>query len=176
MEAPFRAPFSVTFPSSWILRSVAAPNVDFLMADSGGGAAWVSVDLVDGVMVDPCHTKAGLVKPAPKTVDALVSAISSMVGFDAGPVTDVTVGGLPAKSFTITNSIDTDTAACTEGPMLPLWTIGGGEAATNGGATERLWVLTVHGTLVVIDGELFPTTPAPAIEEIKTVVQSIVFE
>lgn len=178
MEAPFRAPFSITFGTSWIARSVGSANAEFLKADSlDGQAAWVTVHLVEGVLVDPCHPELGDVTPAPATVDALLRALTGLKGFVAGPVTDVRLGGLPAKSVIIRNSIDTEAAGCGKGPMLPMWTFGGGQqAATNGGGTERLSVLLVHGRLVVIDGESFPGTPSSAIEEIQAVIDSIVFE
>lgn len=178
IEVPFALPFSITFPSSWTMRGLAGGEVNFVRSTPAEAAPWVTIDLVNGVIADPCHGPGRPKSPAPATVAELVTAITGMVGFNAGPITDVSLGGLPAKSFQITNSIDTDTANCTFGPMLPLWTfpgstVGGG---TNGGATERIWVLSVNGTLVVIDGETFPTTPAAAAQEIDTVVQSVVFE
>lgn len=178
MEAPFQAPFSITFPTSWIARSIGGANAEFLKDGSADGeGVWVSAHLVDGVLLDPCHPGTGQVRPTPKTVDEFVAALSALKGFDAGPTSNSSVGGLPAKSLTLTNSIDTDTAGCTEGPMLPLWTFGGGQqAATNGGATEHLRVLIVHRRLVVIDGESFQNTPSNAIEEMQTVIESIVFE
>ena len=78
----------------------------------------------------------------------------------------------------LTNAIDTATAGCTYGPMLPVLHFVGGPdgGGTNGGATEHIWVVDVNGAPVVIDGESFPVTPAADIEEMKTTVASIGFE
>ena len=92
-------------------------------------------------------------------------------------MTDVTIGSHAGKALEITNTIDTETANCTGGPMLPMWTFtGGGSAQTNGGATEQLWVVDVVGTPVIIDGETFRGTPAGSKEEITHIISSLAFE
>ena len=79
------------------------------------------------------------IPPVDPTVDGIVGALTKMVGFNAGPVTDVVVGKHAGKAFDLDNGIDTNHAACYGVQMLPLWTyVGGGEAATNGGARERI--------------------------------------
>jgi hypothetical protein len=100
-----------------------------------------------------------------------------MVGFTAGPVSDVVIGGRAGKFVVISNAIDTATANCTGGAMLPIWTYAGGnQAATNGGLTERLFVFDLDGTLVAVDGGYDATTPATLRTEIDAIVQSIVFD
>ena len=93
-----------------------------------------------------------------------------MVGFDAGPVSDAVVGGHAGKTFLLTNSIDTATANCARGAMLPIWTFRGDKsgAATNGGTRAQIWVIDVNGTPVAIWGDGDQSTFDP-------VVQSIVF-
>lgn len=99
-------------------------------------------------------------------------------GFSAGPVSDVTVGGHAGKAVVLTNSINTDTAGCTSGPMLPMWTWRGktSGAQTNGGSTEQVWVIDVGGRIVVIDGESFAGSAPVSIHEITLIVASIGFE
>ena len=94
-----------------------------------------------------------------------------MVGFNAGPVSDTVVGGHAGKTFLLTNTINTETANCAGGPMLPIWTFRGDTtgAATNGGTQAQIWVIDVNGTPVAIWGDGDQSTFDP-------VVQSIVFD
>lgn len=173
--APFTVPFTITFPTSWTLKTNTGPSVNFTKTLTEG-AAWVSVDVIRNVFVDPCHTDKGVRSPAPRTIAEVATAITQMAGFEAGPVSDVTLNGYGAKALTITNAIDTASAGCSGGPMLPLWTFSGSDgAATNGLATEQVWVVEVRGDLVVIDGESFPTTTTDAVAEIEAVVATIQF-
>jgi hypothetical protein len=172
--APFAKPFQVTLPATWRIHALASGDANFAAAGSGGG---VAVDLVEGVFRDPCHTGGGPTVPTPRTLDGFTTALTRMVGFTAGPVTDVTIGGRAGKFVIISNAIDTAKAKCTGGPMLPLWTYtGGNQAATNGGLTERLFVFDLGGTLVAIDGGYDASTPAALRTEIDGIVQSIVFD
>ena len=176
LAAPFLQPFSITMPSGWSLKSLVAGDVSFRRNAPADGAPWVTIDVLEGVFADPCRTEAGP-SPAPTTIDGVVAALTSMVDFEAGPVTDVTIGGHAGKSVTLTNAIDTETAGCTGGPMLPLFTIlGGAEAGTNGGATERLSILDVDGTIVVINGGSFANTPAATLADVGPIIESIDFE
>ncbi|MBI3747132.1 MAG: hypothetical protein HY264_11540 [Chloroflexi bacterium] len=178
--SPFAAPFTIAFPSAWTPKALAGSDVEFVSALPANAATWVTLDLIDGVVIDPCHgTGQALKSPdLPMTVDGVVQAVTRMSGFTAGSATDITIGGVSGKTLVLTNAINTDTAGCTFGPMLPLfsWPGSGSGGGTNGGSTERLWVLDVHGRILVIDGESFgPSAPA-AIAEIKPIVASIVFE
>ncbi len=139
---------------------------------------FLAVEVVDGVYQDPCHTEAGPISsPKPLTVDAVVSLMTDMVGFDAGPVTGTEIDGRPAKTFTLTNAIDTETAGCTGGPMLPLLqSIGGLDVATNGNTSQTWWVLDVDGTTIVIAGEGLITSPDPDVQTVTSVLETISFE
>jgi hypothetical protein len=143
----FAVPFAITVPSNWTMNGLSQGKASF----AGVGSS-VEVHVVEGIFVDPCKSESPAPKPA--TVDDYVDALTTMVGFQASPVTDDEIGGRAVKAVTITNSIDTATADCREGQMLPLWMIKGGETpSTNGGATQHLWVADVDGTIVVIVGE-----------------------
>ena len=152
--------------------------MEFVNSGKGdNGVAWLVIDTVENVFSDPCHATGPSDPPVAKTVDQVVEALTRLKGYEAGPVADVTVGGHAGKALEITNTIDTETANCTGGPMLPMWTFtGGGSAQTNGGATEQLWVVDVAGTPVIIDGETFRGTPAGSKEEITHIVSSLAFE
>ena len=173
---PFAVPFTVTVGAPWIIKSLARGDTSFVRAKPAAAAAWLTVDLVDDVFADPCHGSAPAAPAVPKTVDGIVGALTQMVGFTSGPITDVVIGGYAGKAMVLTNTVETDTADCVGGPMLPLWTIsGGGAAATNGGATEQVWVIDVAGTTVVLDGTTFTATPPEQRQDIIRAVQSIVF-
>ena len=175
--SPFGKPFRITTTAEWTLMTLGFNDAQFKKTLPTDAAPWIVVDVPDNVYPDPCHTDAGTpAPPVASSVDGLVTALTRMTGFDAGPVSDVTVGGRPGKTFVLTNAINTETAGCTGGAMLPMWTFPGGASGTNGGATEQIWVVDVGGTPVVIDGESFPGT-APADKAlIEPTVNSITFE
>lgn len=181
---PYAVPFSLTVPSGWTLKTLTSGDAQFLNTgvNGGDGAAWIVVDIVDNVFADPCHANNGPIQPRiPPTVDAIVSALTGMVGFSAGPITDVVVGDHAGKVVELTNAIDTDAETCSGGAMLQMWTTNGGQnGATNGGpndgATDRLWVIDVGGTPVIINGETFSETPDTSRAVIEQIVQSMTFE
>lgn len=151
VAAPFAVPLSITIPQEWTLKSLVEGDVSF--TGPGDGAPWVVIELVDNVFADPCDSAGGPIDPPiSPTVDGIVAALTTMVGFQIGPVSEVVVGTRAGKAFDLTNDVDTATADCDGGPMLPLWTYrGGGQSATNGGLLERIWVVDVDGTTVVVD-------------------------
>lgn len=175
---PFGAPFGITVPDKWQLKTLKAGDAQLSITPDGQSyPAWIVVDLIENVFADPCKSDGGPIDPPVATnVDAVVKALTHMTGYTAGPVTDVTIGGHKGKAVEIANDIDTDTAGCDGGKMLPMWTFRGGDgAATNGHATEQLWVLDVNGTPVIVDGETFDDTPPALRDAIKPIVETIAF-
>jgi hypothetical protein len=177
---PFGAPFSVGLASDWTLKQMALGDTQFTNTDdpNASGAAWLVVDLLDDVYADPCRSGGGpMSPPVAPTIDEIATALTHMAGYSAGPLTDAMIGGYPAKAVEVTNSIATDSVGCDGGAMLPMWTFrGGGSAATNGFATEHLWVVDVNGTIVIVDGETFPTTPRTALDEVRWIVSTMRFD
>lgn len=174
---PFDVPFSIAFPTEWTLKSLSKGDVSFLntQMNGGDGAAWITIDRVDTVFDDPCHG-GPITPPVPSTVDAVVTALTQMIGFTPGPVSDVVLGGRPGKSVELRNEIDTTLAGCNDDQMLPMWTVRGGRpAATNGRSRENLWVIDVDGEPLVIDGTMFTSTPPTSRAEIEQVVQTLRF-
>lgn len=176
IEEPFDVPFSIALPTEWTLKSLSEGDVTFqnTQVNGGEGAAWITIDRIDNVYDDPCHG-GPITPPVSATVDGLVTALTRMVGFTPGPISDVVLAGYAGKSVEIRNAIDTQTAGCKEGPMIPMWTVRGGPpAATNGGSRENLWVIDVDGAPLLIDGTMFiPATPEASRAEIEQVVQSL---
>jgi pimeloyl-ACP methyl ester carboxylesterase len=175
---PFDAPFSIAFPTEWTLKSLSKGDVSFqnTQVNGGTGAAWLGIDRVDTVYDDPCHG-GPINPPVPSTVEGLVAALTTMIGFTPGAISDVVIAGHHGKAVEITNAIDTQTTGCSNGPMLPMWTIAGvGPAATNGGSRENLWVIDVDGAPLLIDGTMFiPSTPEASRSEIGQIVQTLRF-
>jgi len=179
VEGAFGVPFSITFPTSWRRHLAQSGVADFRRVGPFAQDPWVNVLLVEDVFIDPCHTAAGLVAPRPATVDEYVTALTNMVGFPAGPVSDIDLDGHPGKFVELSNDIDTDTAGCTEGGLLPLMTFRGSDAvgaATNGMGRDLFWIVEVNGTIVVINSlannEMSPATRA----ELEGVVLSMDFD
>ncbi|MEO8273210.1 MAG: GDSL-type esterase/lipase family protein [Chloroflexota bacterium] len=146
--APFEVPFTISLPADSQLVTLGRGS-----AAAGTGSGWIQVDLVENVFADPCNSMSGpMDPPVANTVDAVASALMTMDSFKPGPVTDIVVGGVTGTAFNLVNTISTDRTVCYGVQMLPMWTSrGGGNAATNGGAQERIWVLDVSGTVVVVD-------------------------
>ena len=178
IDEPFDAPFSIAFPTEWSLKSLSEGDASFqnTHVNGGDGAAWITIDRVESVYDDPCHGES-IDLPPSATVDGLVTALTSMVGFTPGPVTDAVVGGRPGKAVELRNEIATSTAGCKQGQMLPMWTFRGGtDAATNGWSRENLWIVDVDGEPLLIDGTMFiGSTPEDSRTEIEQVVQTIRF-
>jgi hypothetical protein len=149
----FAVPFTITFPSEWTLSKLSQEEAAFIRS-AGDSRPSVGLSQVDRVYADPCHKALpAATSSVPLKFTELVTALTHMVGFKAARVRAVNIGGHTGKAFVLTNAINTATAKCLQGLMLPLWSSAGIDASTNGGTTEQIWVLDVPGTPVVIVGE-----------------------
>jgi hypothetical protein len=128
-----------------------------------------------GVFADPCAKE--MAPPAGPSAADLATAVSTLPGADlvSGP-TDVTVGGHPAKHVVIKVPED---APCGGGePEFHLWYLPteGDRFISALGATMRVWIIDVDGTIVWIDGETYKGAgPGPG-QEIQQIIDSIQFE
>ena len=165
---PFLAPYTVTLPDGYQVKAIEAGEASF-----SSNAGFVGALVPEGVFADPC--KPDLPVKA-STVDEFVTALSSMTGFSAEDVRQTTVGGRPATTFLLKNGIDTSTAGCTRGPLLPMFSFAGHPegASTNGGMDELFYVVDVDGkpVFVVVDGWSSPT----ALDELKSIAEGIQFK
>jgi hypothetical protein len=131
----FMAPLSIEVP--------AASRVDALREGSvaiSGPSGWLGVFVADAVYPDPCRSGDPV---RAVTSDALVTALQGMTGFTSSLAIPSELDGRRTRSFDLDNDIDTGTADCAGGPMLPLFrSIGNPDGeATNGGTHQRLWVV-----------------------------------
>jgi hypothetical protein len=136
VAAPFPEPFTFAVPAGFRLDGYREGAV---AASSTSG--FIAAVIVDGVFPDPCKAAGGAVKAA-ESKD-LVEALTGMKGFEPGLVAQSTLDGRKAWTFDVSNHIDTATAGCSRGLMLPLFTsLGNADGdATNGGTTQRLTVV-----------------------------------
>lgn len=176
----FAVPFSITIASDWTVWSVAKGDVSMAKVvpeTPDERPVWFTVDLIDNVYLDPCKGTAPAKPAVALTVAQVVTALTHMKGFKAGPVTEVMVGGHAGKAVELTNAIDTTADSCTGGGNLPMWTIrGGGYAATNDGGRDRITVVDVGGDPVVIDGTILQGAPGSAAAEIDGIIHAMVFK
>lgn len=170
---------SVTLPTSgWRSDGGFFFNNDFVN-DAGvtpQGASFLFWDANPiGVFADPCAEKKA--PPAGPSAADLASAVSTLAGAElvSGP-TDVTVGGRPAKHVVLT--VPEDAPCGREGREFYLWyNPPGNERYISAlGATMRVWIIDVDGTIVWIDGETYKGAgPGPG-QEIQHIIDSIQFE
>jgi hypothetical protein len=176
----------LSLPTGWRLDAKSPGQVVL------GEAGFIGFYSVSRVYADPCHPETG-VQPrigqgslGERTVG---DALASMQGFTTSYVATESVGGLQARHYTITNQIDTDTAGCTDGALLPLFVTTDADyqdemaqrtessPATNGGTSHEVWVVTSPADLgghfpllIVIDT---PETPGEGAS--SEVLASLVF-
>ena len=180
----FEAGFTMTLPEAWTGLEH-QPGFALLIktkdaAPFGSGPpnlALLGLYKVTGAFTDPCNDEAP-VDPAPQGIDGFVDALRREVGVNAGPVSDTIVGGLPAKTFDITTTIDYE--SCPNQPAS-LWTFN--EVGTQierenntGGQSSRIWLVDVNGTLILINAELAVGGTDADAEEVYRMVDSIQFE
>lgn len=177
---PFRMPFTITFPSAWNRVAHETDGVALYRSDPVQYApGLIVVSRIDQVFPDPCHPSAASPAPSgePLGGDEIVAQLRSLAGFTAGPVSEVTLGGHPARSFVLSNEIPTEEATKCAGSPLDLWAGALGRNTTNQQSTDHIWVVDVDGVPVTIDLQSTSAlTPAQAVTEAEQVVNSIQFE
>jgi hypothetical protein len=151
-------PIKLTIPAGWIPQQL---DVDAVALGAADGL-YLGFFSVQRVYLDPCHPEDGFAGGylGTSNTDDLVNELRALAGFQPGAKSTVRIGDLQATHFVITNTIDTAAAGCTDGALLPLFmTLTANKnaelttrtvksPATNGGATQEVWI--------VDRGDLFP--------------------
>jgi hypothetical protein len=141
--------------------------------------AYSSWATIGNVYADPCHALTGPIDPPiGPTVDDLVTALTSMVGFESTTPTDVMVDGYAGTRFELSNTIDPAAAGCDDDTWLSLWEpASGGPTARVPGAlvTMQFWVLDVDGTRLVMFTEDYGATQTEIAESID-IMESVRFQ
>jgi hypothetical protein len=129
------------------------------------------------VYADACRS-VGQLKAVGPTVDDLVQALSAQVNSDA-VVTDVTIGGLPAKRVDIVQSPALDRSTCRGGADGPIqiWADPGENDfyALGPGTRGIVQIVDVGGVRVVFAGQIGPAASASDITELDRIIASTAF-
>ncbi len=177
--APFQLP-DLTFdvPAGWKAWTGVKSRVISMVIDSrteeGSNGAFVNFEVPLAVFADPCRNTIVVPDLGP-TVDDFITALSNLPKFTVGPVTDVLVDGLPGKEFDFTNSVPSDGAGCTGDALIQVWSTGDVGGVTLPGAAQRLVVVDVRGTRLVIE-VLYGDPIATFDDEINSIIDSVRFE
>jgi hypothetical protein len=136
---------------------------------------------VDQVYGHPCQWEGTLTRPGP-TVDDLANALVDRPLRNATKPIGVTLDGYSGKYLEWSVPSDADFSKCdTDAGVhyFESWTAHGGEGDRyhqGPGQVDRLWILDVRGSRVVIDAFSMPSAKAAQIDELLAVVNSINFE
>ena len=134
-----------------ICAAVRAPALGFL--------------LVENVVEQPCSE--ALRTPAPASLDELVTAISSLDGFEATQPVDVSIDGFTGKRFVVT-------APSGAGCNLLTWATAERTNGVGRGEVNELTILEIDGAFVMFSIAYFPAEPAPdGLAVLRQVVDSI---
>jgi hypothetical protein len=130
---------------------------------------------IDTLYADPCqHTPAPTVGDG---VDALVAAFRATPTLHAGAPVATTVGGRPATQLDLAIPNDVDPATCVNDEYA-MWGFHGVESRYvppgYRDVVEKVWILEVDGTRVVLSGALSEGTDAD-VEALHAIIESIRF-
>jgi hypothetical protein len=130
------------------------------------------------VPADPCQWKSTLPETPATTAEEIVAALAAQASRDASAPVDVTMGGYAGKMITLHVPDDADFAACDEGEFAS-YTNEDGEPwhwHQGPGQTDDFWFVNVDGSIVEIRAMYRPDTATELLEEMRTLVESAIFE
>jgi hypothetical protein len=142
-----------------------------------GPTVMLGIYAVDRVYEDPCRDRDPATG-APPTLVGVLAGLTHAVGFEAGPIEDTTLGGLPAKVFDLRTSIDGEN--CRAFPFSQ-WSfrdqngVGRGNGTSSGGH-QRLWLIDFDGTVILIDADSGDDSNSGFVKELYRIVESVRFE
>jgi len=132
-----------------------------------GYSAILSFEIVSNTFADPCEFVLG--PEISDSVEDLVNAVTSLTGFEAGPVTDVSVDGYAGKSFELSFVGPLD-ESCADGTVQ--WLTGADRVSWGTEVlSQRVTVLDADGTRLVVDAVVYDGDMA----EMETIIDSIDF-
>jgi hypothetical protein len=176
IDAVFPVRLTFTVPDGFEHGTGASDGVGIQGNPAGRG---IEFQIASNVYPDPCHSFAGAANPPiGPSVDDLVAAMTSLVGFQAGPVTDITIGGLPAKAFDLTNEID-QSSCDGERVFTFVFADSSGSSGVGKGERQRIYVMNVQGTRLMIMTYYYSnetgSTDAAEAATLAAIIQSISF-
>ena len=171
---PFPARITMTVPAGWTAFGV----TDGLAAicsnaceqpERAGLGFWI----VQNVYADPCDASGVADPPIGPTVSDLVDALGGLPRHQATEPRPETVGGLPATYIELT--ADEERGDCAL-PGFRAWTAGSDLRESPPGERNRLWILDVDGTRLMVDLAIPPNASAAQVAELESVVESLRIE
>ena len=161
--SPLRISFTV--PDGWFKG-----NVPFAVWESTSNSN-VGFHAPENLPSDPCDPGAGMLDPAiGPTAAEFAAALRTVEGLTVSEPVDVTLSDYPGKQVDITADPD----AC---PELGLWDFAGIRVpGPDSGASDRLWILDVEGTRLMIAAERSPGSPPEDLDEQRAILDSIQIE
>jgi hypothetical protein len=127
---------------------------------------------------DPCRATSTRPDSPVSTPDEMAAALAEQASRNASEPADVTLDGYEGKWITLHVPEDAVFTDCERGKFVMYGTDGDpdGRYAQGPGQIEELWIMDVDGRLVIINAMYRRDTPAPLVEEIRTIVESTTFE
>ena len=167
-------PVGITFdipvfepPAEWFSCSESAVEQSACHRTTPSTIVAVAFQIVDNVVADPCagrKTPALLDPPVGPAVDDLVTAISSLRGYQATAPVDITVSGFHGIEFTLT-APNRDGCGST-------WATAERTTGMGAGEINLLRIIDVDGVRVMISGAYRPETPEAELDALKHVMDS----
>ena len=180
----FEHPITLELPANWTGlehsrgQALIIKTVDGEPFGTVASTVLLGIYAPDRVYADPCRDRAPSTGE-PATFVGIVAGLTHAVGVEAGPLEDTTLGGRPAKVFDLRNTIDMD--QCRSKPFNQ-WSfrdesgVGRGNGTSSGGAHQRVWIVDVEGTVILIDADSGDDSFTEDVEELYQIVESIQFE
>jgi hypothetical protein len=180
-------PYEITFtvPAGWSSRDIEVIKDPLRVDEKGGpGGVAVSFTLAENVMADPCGVDVRTPPVGPSAMD-LATALAALPGFTATTPETVEFDRV-TRGVYLELRVNPAALACTA-PDIHLWTLDPDRFRTDRGPTggaiwgaeqplNRIWILDVEGTRLVIDAvSALDATPA-TLAELQAVVDSVRFE
>jgi hypothetical protein len=180
----FERPITLELPGNWTGlehsrgQAVIIKTVDAQPFGTVDNSVLLGIYAVDSVYADPCHdTKP--VSDAPTSVDGFVTAFTRAFDAQPGPVADTTVGGRGAKVFDLRNAVNADHCRSFHFSQWSFRNESGvaqGNGTSSGGSHQRIWLLDLDGTIILVDADSGEDAFPDDTEELYRIVESIRFE
>ena len=169
-------PVAITFdippvepPAVWFVCSPSPVEQAVCKESTPAAVSAVTFQIVDNVVAECADQETAelLDPPVGPSVDDLVSAISSLEGYEATAPVDITVSGFQGKEFTLT--------AVTHG-CGATWATADRVTGMGAGESNLLRILDVDGIRVVIAGAYHASTPEAEVAAVEQVMDSVQIE
>ena len=137
----------------------------------GSNVWWVMVHIVTNVMGGPCGG-AEASPPVGPSVEDLTNALTNMSGVQAGPVTGVEIDGRQGTTFEL--DLSSAALACPDS-FRDQWSTGSETHGIAQGQHQRVSIVDVDGTRILLAAQTFPWTSVGDEREADRVLQSVRF-